>query len=81
MHLVEHIHYETVEIQAGRFVYEGAGGPPWGYCYDNFDGSAKVLRIIHPDIDSREIAKFGDHLRKLRMIQNQKLKRLEKRTG
>ncbi len=79
--LVENIHFEAVAIEPGKFVYEGRGGPPWGYCYDNFDGSAKVLRIINPEADSHDVQQHGDHLRKLRIVRNQKQKRLEKSNG
>jgi hypothetical protein len=76
--LTENVHFAPLTIEVGKFIYEG-GGRPWGYCYDNFDGRAQVMRLVHPDVDPDTIAQHGEYLRKLRIARNQKSKRLANR--
>ncbi len=71
--LTENVHFETITIEPGKFVYEGRGGPPWGYCADLFNGMATVLRITHPDVDSQDIQRHGEHLQRMRLIRNKRI--------
>lgn len=77
--LAENVHYETITLEPGKFVYEGAGGPPIGYCADVFNGRAVVLRKTHPDADWDDIAQLGQHQRKVRLAVGASAKRLDSR--
>ncbi len=84
MNLVENIHFETVEILPGHFVYEGRGGPPWGYCADIRDGKAIVLRRTHPDICDDDLIAEAERLRargKLRSRKEFDMKRRKRNNG
>ena len=73
MMLSEGVHYETIVLEPGRWIYEGAGGVPWGLCSEIVDGKAIVLRRTHPDVSHDEIENLGKHQRRMRSNRNKRI--------
>lgn len=67
-----------MECEAGRWIYDSSG-QPFAYCADIHNNKGILLRITHPDISTADIEKLGGHLKRMRMLRNQKI--IDRRGG